>query len=90
MCHLGHCHQPSLRWLPDKGVAPWQGRGDGRGRQAIQRIGDAGEQDGLLQNAVFIGLGHANPLIYHGCKGGLSRYSPPELPPAEPLKVPTI
>ena len=46
-------------------------------RQPLQRIGDPGQQGGLVQSAVFVALCHANPLIYHGCKGGLSRYSPP-------------
>ena len=45
------------------------------------------QRDTLLANTErfaqcpqFTGVGHANPLIYHGCKGGLARYSPPAFP----------
>ena len=81
MRHLGHRHQPALRRLPDKGVAPGQGRRRWEAAPAApapRRCGPAGRR--LVQNAVFVGVCHANPLIFHGCKGGLARYSPPALP----------
>ena len=56
-----------------------QGAAKGSGRQAIQRRGDAGQKRCFLfATIVFC---HANPLFFHGCKGGPGRYSPPPAAP---------